>query len=246
MGKRATVTQVVHTSKNRDGFIEDAFWGATAPKAIAHLPAAIEAQGRDHLRAALGLAVRHLEGRHVDEEAVEQVGEVLMCGAVSVLVAAVKSAAEEAHILRDLQNLHIDPECAQDIYQVLDRGRQRIKSGVEVRGPQFPHIDDLRWRVDVTISTTSLSRVMRPSILLQLTLSDSCIHTLEVTAEELQDLRYDVARCLKEMQDLESSRLFRLPVSLQAKTTANPHHAPAPGMPLPKTPLPPAAAIPDF
>jgi len=105
----------------------------TAPKAIAHLPAAIETQGRDHLRAgvhvsacvctctlsyslsgcldphpeslhslltnnthanptALGLAVRHLEGRHVDEEAVEQVGEVLMCGAVSVLVAAVKSA----------------------------------------------------------------------------------------------------------------------------------------------------------
>jgi len=107
----------------------------TAPKAIAHLPAAIEAQGRDHLRAgvhlsacvctctlsyflsecldprshpeslcslltnntnantiALGLAVRHLEGRHVDEEDVEQVGEVLFCGAVSVLVAAVKSA----------------------------------------------------------------------------------------------------------------------------------------------------------
>ena len=27
MGKRATVTQVVHTAKNKDGFIEDAFWG---------------------------------------------------------------------------------------------------------------------------------------------------------------------------------------------------------------------------
>jgi hypothetical protein len=30
----------------------------TAPKAIAQLPAAIEENGRDHLRAALGLAVR--------------------------------------------------------------------------------------------------------------------------------------------------------------------------------------------
>lgn len=29
MGKRATVTQIVHTAKNRDGFIEDAFWGPT-------------------------------------------------------------------------------------------------------------------------------------------------------------------------------------------------------------------------
>jgi|LauGreDrversion2_3_1035106.scaffolds.fasta_scaffold33888_2 hypothetical protein len=93
MGKRATVTQVVHT-KSRDGFIEDPFWGPTrecqrkslrsrenetssdactllartcaAPKAIAHLPAAIDQQGRDHLRAALGLALRHLEGREVN------------------------------------------------------------------------------------------------------------------------------------------------------------------------------------
>ena len=45
MGKRATVTQVVHTSKNKDGFVEDAFWGPTAPRAIAHLPAAIEEHG---------------------------------------------------------------------------------------------------------------------------------------------------------------------------------------------------------
>ena len=100
MGKRATVTQVVHT-KSRDGFIEDPFWGPTrecqrkslpagagikrerdrgpspdactllartraAPKAIAHLPAAIDQQGREHLRAALGLALRHLEGREVN------------------------------------------------------------------------------------------------------------------------------------------------------------------------------------
>ena len=64
----------------------------TAPKAIAQLPSAINAQGRDHLRAALGLAVRHLEGREIEEEAVEQVGEELLCGAVSVLAAAVKSS----------------------------------------------------------------------------------------------------------------------------------------------------------
>ena len=30
-----------------------------------------------------------------------------------------QNVAEEAHILHDLQNLHIDPECAQDIYQTL-------------------------------------------------------------------------------------------------------------------------------
>ena len=215
MGKRATVTQVVHTSKNKDGFVEDAFWGPTAPRAIAHLPAAIEEHGRENLRAALGLAVRHLEGRAGEDEDAGQVGEALMSGALSVLVAAVRSAAQESQVLRDLQNLHIAPECAQDIAQVLAKKGTSIQAGAAVRGPRFPHIDELRWRVDVTISTTVLSRVMRPALLLQFTLSDGSIKTIEVSAEQLQDMRYDVAVCLKAMQELEtSSRLFnRLPAS---------------------------------
>jgi hypothetical protein len=38
MGKRATVTQVVHT-KSRDGFIEDPFWGPTRECQRKSLPA---------------------------------------------------------------------------------------------------------------------------------------------------------------------------------------------------------------
>jgi len=44
-------------------------------------------------------------------------------------VAATKSAADEAQVMRDLQNLQIAPEHAEDIVQVLARGRDRIKSG---------------------------------------------------------------------------------------------------------------------
>lgn len=37
---------------------------------------------------------------------------------------------------------------------------------------RFPTLADLRWRVDVTISTSSLNRVLKPTLLFQLTLSD--------------------------------------------------------------------------
>ena len=40
MGKRATVTQVVHSARNRDGFIEDAFWGSTGGPVLVLCPPA--------------------------------------------------------------------------------------------------------------------------------------------------------------------------------------------------------------
>jgi hypothetical protein len=41
----------------------------------------------------------------------------------------VKSSAEEEQVLRDLQNLHIAPECAQDIAQELRGGKEEEREG---------------------------------------------------------------------------------------------------------------------
>mmetsp|Transcript_4779 Transcript_4779/g.7657 ORF Transcript_4779/g.7657 Transcript_4779/m.7657 type:complete len:91 (-) Transcript_4779:85-357(-) len=90
---------------------------------------------------------------------------------------------------------------------------------------------------------------------MQLQLSDGNLESFEMNAERLQGLRYDVARALKEMQELEQSPLYRLsgkPAS-SAKKPATPG-APAPNT-KPKTPSaqpPPAAqgispdALPNF
>ena len=62
---------------------------------------------------------------------------------------------------------------------------------------------DVRWRVDVTISTTSLSRVFKPTIPLQLTLSDGSMHNFECSVDKFHELRYSVAKSLKHAQDLQ-------------------------------------------
>jgi hypothetical protein len=46
----------------------------------------------------------------------------------------------------------------------------------------FPHIADVRWRVDVTLSNSSLKRALQPSVLVQLALTDGTVHTFEVRA----------------------------------------------------------------
>mmetsp|Transcript_39589 Transcript_39589/g.75808 ORF Transcript_39589/g.75808 Transcript_39589/m.75808 type:complete len:116 (+) Transcript_39589:145-492(+) len=67
-------------------------------------------------------------------------------------------------------------------------------------GVGFPHIQDLRWRVDVTLSSSSLAKVLQPSIVLFLTLDDGSVHTFQATKEQFHLLRHAVARSLHESE----------------------------------------------
>ena len=62
----------------------------------------------------------------------------------------------------------------------------------------------------MTISTTSLLRVMRPSVTMSLRLSNGQTVQFELSPERLSELRYQVARVLKEMQDLERHPILNL------------------------------------
>jgi hypothetical protein len=60
----------------------------------------------------------------------------------------------------------------------------------------------MNWRVDVAISTTAVSRVFRPSLVLRVTLSDGRVVTCECSVRQFHALRYQVARVLKTLHDL--------------------------------------------
>ena len=74
----------------------------------------------------------------------------------------------------------------------------------------LPSLDKLRWRLDVIISSSSLQLVLRPQLTVQCTLSDGSVHAFHVGKQQLNELRYTTARCLKAMDDLEA-RLPALP-----------------------------------
>ena len=74
----------------------------------------------------------------------------------------------------------------------------------------LPTLDDVRWRLDVLISSSSLQVVLRPQLTLQCTLTDGSVHAFHVSKQQFNELRYTAARCLKEMDDIER-RLPALP-----------------------------------
>lgn len=70
----------------------------------------------------------------------------------------------------------------------------------------LPTVSDCRWRLDVTVSTSALSRSFQPSVLMQLTLSDGTMRTFAVTIEQLHQLRYLLARSLRDLSILDAKR----------------------------------------
>ncbi|NWS17251.1 COMD5 protein, partial [Pachyramphus minor] len=74
----------------------------------------------------------------------------------------------------------------------------------------LPGLQDFKWRVDVAISTSSLARALQPSILMMMKLSDGTAHRFEVPVAKFQELRYNVALILKEMNDLEKRSILKI------------------------------------
>jgi len=68
----------------------------------------------------------------------------------------------------------------------------------------MPGLAQFKWRVDVTIMTSSLNRVLKPSVLMQITTTTGKIHTFEVSPNMFHKLRYAVARLLKEVDNVDN------------------------------------------
>uniref|UniRef100_A0A8D2PA33 COMM domain-containing protein 5 n=1 Tax=Zosterops lateralis melanops TaxID=1220523 RepID=A0A8D2PA33_ZOSLA len=57
---------------------------------------------------------------------------------------------------------------------------------------------------------SSLARALQPSILMMMKLSDGTAHRFEVPVAKFQELRYNVALILKEMNDLEKRSILKI------------------------------------
>ncbi|KAJ8015213.1 hypothetical protein DPEC_G00023800 [Dallia pectoralis] len=121
------------------------------------------------------------------------------------------SSLKQEVFKEDLRELRIPEEFITDFSSLVFGSRRTTLEAVATQqGPQLPFVQDLRWRVDVAISTSSLARALQPSILMQMKLSDGNSHRFEVSVSKFQELRYNVALILKEMNDLEKRSILKI------------------------------------
>ena len=121
-----------------------------------------------------------------------------------ILRTAIRKNIEEKEYSRDVKRMM--PKAYAAVMISAFRNRREVLAdalGESKEEQRLPSLAGMSWRVDVTISTTQLSRVFRPTVSMSLTLSDGTIRTFEVGVDKFNELRYNVAKVLKMSLDLE-------------------------------------------
>eukprot|EP00475_Leptophrys_vorax_P041024 TRINITY_DN7702_c0_g1_i1.p1 TRINITY_DN7702_c0_g1~~TRINITY_DN7702_c0_g1_i1.p1 ORF type:complete len:247 (+),score=41.96 TRINITY_DN7702_c0_g1_i1:137-877(+) len=76
--------------------------------------------------------------------------------------------------------------------------------------PSYPSLVRFRWRVDVIISNTSLTKVFKPTLLLEVTQSNGAITTTECPLDQFHKLRYSVSKALNRITLVENHPFFKV------------------------------------
>ncbi|KAK9393578.1 COMM domain-containing protein 5 [Crotalus adamanteus] len=206
------------SSVNRASFL-----GPRIPPQVEAMAKSLQELEKELFRKLLKATVSALEGKEC-QASVKMVAEnanlsdgqlaVLLSGMYALLREALRlptSSLKQEVFKEDLKSLRIPEEFIADFATVVFGNRRPLlEAALQKQGNRLPGIDDFKWRVDVTISTSSLARALQPSILMQLKLSDGSAHRFEVPVAKFQELRYNIALILKEMNDLEKRSILKI------------------------------------
>ncbi|CAF0753750.1 unnamed protein product [Brachionus calyciflorus] len=126
---------------------------------------------------------------------------------------ATKIASTKQEIIKEdlIESLKIPSEFAEDFVNILHGPkRQYVERSLANKCPKNVFIEKIDWRIDVSLSTSSLNRTMESSVQFQLCLSDGKIILFEANLHVFHLLRFNVALVLKEMDDILNRQLFKI------------------------------------
>lgn len=202
---------------------DSSFLGGRIPPEIESMSKNLKDLDQDTFRKLLKAVVAALEGKD-SRDALKSVAE--NCGVppekLSLIIAAMYRLLSEAlrispaslrqeSFKEDLRDLKVPEEFISDFYTVVFGNRRAVLEAAATQSdPRLPSLQEFKWRVDVAISTGSLSRALQPSVQMQLRLSDGSVQQFQVPVSKFQELRYNVALILKEMNDLEKRSIFKI------------------------------------
>ncbi|XP_068105691.1 COMM domain-containing protein 5 [Hyperolius riggenbachi] len=199
------------------------YLGAKIPPEVEAMAKHVKDLDKDVFRKILKAVVGALEGKDCRESVKiiqqntplsEEQLSFIISGVYTLLRVALRlpmSTLKQEVFKEDLKELRIPDEFIVDFANIVYGNRRPILEDAALKqGIRLPTVEDLRWRVDVAISTSSLSRALQPSILMQMKLSNGDSHRFEVPVAKFQELRYNVALILKEMNDLEKRSILKI------------------------------------
>ena len=142
---------------------------------------------------------------------------VLLSGLYTILRICIRNKLRPPQISTDLLKMNVPQFVVDGLLAVAGSARLSLERATIDRRLRFPSISRFRWRIDIVISSGLTSRVMRPNILMQMTLSNGLIKSFEVSIEQFNQLRYGVAKVLQEMQTLERHPIMKIMHEIERK-----------------------------
>jgi hypothetical protein len=92
---------------------------------------------------------------------------LMMSGTFFIINTAVRNKINITTLRTDLTSMNIPKPFIDVTASRLMKFRSQLEATAIESRIRFPKLNKLRWRIDVTISSGSLSRIMRPNILMQ-------------------------------------------------------------------------------
>ena len=129
-----------------------------------------------------------------------------------VLMLALRQPTLKKSLLaKDLEEIKVDATWRKLLVEVVyGDARDALTEALAAPAVCEDTLEHFKWRVDAIISTSSLARVLKPTITMQVRTSGKAEHTFEVPMGKFHELRYEVACLLKEMETLESRSILNI------------------------------------
>ncbi|XP_078067882.1 COMM domain-containing protein 5 isoform X2 [Mustelus asterias] len=199
------------------------YLGARTPMEVDLMVKQLKDLDKETFRKILKAVINSLEGKD-SREAVRSIAETeslseeqlshILAGMYTLLSEALRlpqTSLKQEVFKSDLRDLRIPEEFISDFASVVFGSRRSVLETAALQNrTRLPTLQDFRWRVDVAISSSSLTRALQPAILMQLKLANGQVHRFEVPVAKFQELRYNVALILKEMNDLEKRSILKI------------------------------------
>lgn len=155
----------------------------------------------------------------LDLQSLEEKFGVIYTGLYEILHVALKRKIKQSAFTSHLRLMNTPEDAVIPLSKVYSQLLQDAKSKYSIVDANLiplntckwlPKLANLKWRIDITISSGSLSRVMRPNILFQMILCDGRIKTFEVSIEQFNQIRYGIAKLLFDMQTLDRHPILKI------------------------------------
>ena len=112
---------------------------------------------------------------------------------------AIRQKLRNADFLDQCTRLMMHEAALKLVTKMYENKKEQLIQVSKDRASWFQTVINVRWRIDVTISTSVMSRVFKPVLMLQLELSNGVVRTMEVSLQQFHELRLACATAMNDM-----------------------------------------------